>query len=58
MEIAAVATGFKVRRIFGDFNAEIAFMERYRKKYAYFIFSDTLSFGMCRGELFAFGQSF
>ena len=31
VEIAAVATGFKVRPYFGDFNAVFALIERYRK---------------------------
>ena len=31
VEMAAVATGFKVRPYFGDFNAVFALRERYRK---------------------------
>ena len=32
IEMAAVATGFKVRPYFGDFNAVFALIERYRTK--------------------------
>ena len=32
VEMAEVATGFKVRPYFGDFNAVFTLMERYRKK--------------------------
>ena len=38
-----VATIFKVRRSFGDFNAKIALIERYRNEYAYLFFGDRLS---------------
>ena len=41
-EMAAVATGFKVRRISGDFNARFALIERYRKNTRISLISDSL----------------
>ena len=45
-----VATGFNVRRIFGDFNAKFALIERYRKDMNTRI-SDVVVIAISRGSV-------